>query len=150
MVEDATAGMVWAPEAIWDPAKGSCLEAPEMPTKLTTRIGQYLVHWASKFYPASDSRHTGSPSNIRIRYAYTIEVENLRDAPQTVLVRDQLPVSRHEQIKVRLDSAEPKPDKHTDLNQLEWKLTLDPRAKQTVRFAFSVESPRTMDVVGLT
>jgi hypothetical protein len=32
VVEDATAGMVWAPEAIWDPAKG-----------------QYLVHWASKF-----------------------------------------------------------------------------------------------------
>jgi uncharacterized protein (TIGR02231 family) len=86
----------------------------------------------------------------RIRYAYTIEVENLRDAPQTILVRDQLPVSRHEQIKVRLDSAEPKPDKHTDLNQLEWKLTLDPRAKQTVRFAFSVEAPRAMDVVGLT
>jgi len=86
----------------------------------------------------------------RIRYAYIIEVENLRDAPQTVLVRDQLPVSRHEQIKVRLDSAEPKPDKHTDLNQLEWKLILDPRAKQTVRFAFSVEAPRAMDVVGLT
>lgn len=86
----------------------------------------------------------------RIRYAYTIEVENLRDAPQTILVRDQLPVSRHEQIKVRLDSAEPKPDKHTDLNQLEWKLTLDPRAKQAVRFAFSVELPRAMNVVGLT
>lgn len=31
-VEDATAGMVWAPEAIWDPAKS-----------------QYMVYWSSKF-----------------------------------------------------------------------------------------------------
>lgn len=32
VVENSSAGMVWAPEAIWDPSKG-----------------QYLVHWASKF-----------------------------------------------------------------------------------------------------
>lgn len=24
IVEDATAGMVWAPEAIWDPEKSAC------------------------------------------------------------------------------------------------------------------------------
>ncbi|KAF1954047.1 hypothetical protein CC80DRAFT_417990 [Byssothecium circinans] len=53
-VEDATAGMVWAPAAIWDEQKR-----------------QYLVHWASKFYAASDTKHTGSPSATRIRYAYT-------------------------------------------------------------------------------
>lgn len=51
-VEDKTAGMVWAPEALWDANKG-----------------QYLVHWASKFYAASDSGHTGTPSNIKIRFA---------------------------------------------------------------------------------
>ncbi|KAK4149679.1 glycoside hydrolase [Chaetomidium leptoderma] len=67
VVEDATAGMVWAPEAIWDPAKG-----------------QYLVHWASKFYPTSDPRHTGSPSNIRIRYAYTSDFKTF-SAPQTLI-----------------------------------------------------------------
>lgn len=52
--------------------------------------------------------------------------------------------SRHEQIKVRLDSAEPAPARHTELNQLEWKLTLDKRERKTIRFAFSVEAPRTM------
>jgi hypothetical protein len=51
-VEDKTAGMVWAPEAIWDATKG-----------------QYLVHWASKFYAASDTSHTGTPSNTKIRFA---------------------------------------------------------------------------------
>ncbi|KAF2179814.1 glycoside hydrolase family 43 protein [Zopfia rhizophila CBS 207.26] len=63
-VEDATAGMVWAPEAIWDAEKG-----------------QYLVHWASKFYPTSDPNHTGSPSAIRIRYAYTKDFKTF-SAPQ--------------------------------------------------------------------
>ncbi|KAG8630004.1 hypothetical protein KVT40_001623 [Elsinoe batatas] len=53
-VEADTAGMVWAPEAIWDAAKG-----------------EYLVHWASKFYPESDPEHSGPPSTTVIRYAYT-------------------------------------------------------------------------------
>lgn len=55
-VEDASAGMVWAPAAIWDPERG-----------------MYLVHWASKFYAASDPQHAGAPSPIRIRYAHTAD-----------------------------------------------------------------------------
>lgn len=69
VVEDNTAGMVWAPEAIWDPAKG-----------------QYLVHWASKFYPTSDPNHTGTPSSIRIRYAYTSDFRTF-STPQTYIDR---------------------------------------------------------------
>ncbi len=85
----------------------------------------------------------------RLRYAYTIEVENLRDKPQMVYVRDQIPVARDEQIKVKLESAEPKPAAHSELNLLEWKLTLDKAAKQTIRFDYSVEHPRAMEVAGL-
>src|SRR6266545_2304168 len=85
----------------------------------------------------------------RTRYGYRIEVENLRDTPQTVFVRDQLPVARHEQIKVKLESADPKPAKHTELNQLEWKLVLDKAARQVLHFDFSVEAPREMEVSGL-
>ncbi|KAI0808612.1 glycoside hydrolase family 43 protein [Xylaria sp. FL0064] len=66
-VEDATAGMVWAPEAIWDASKS-----------------QYLVHWASKFYSTSDPNHTGSPSTTRIRYAYTSDFKTFT-APQTYI-----------------------------------------------------------------
>ncbi|KAK3333764.1 glycosyl hydrolase [Cercophora scortea] len=69
-VEDSTAGMVWAPEAIWDPAKGI--------------KGQYLVYWASKFYPTSDSKHTGNPSNIQIRSAYTSDFKTFT-VPQTYI-----------------------------------------------------------------
>jgi len=63
-VEDATAGMVWAPDAIWDEERS-----------------EYLVHWASKFYPTSDPNHTGSPGAIKIRYAYTKDFKTF-SAPQ--------------------------------------------------------------------
>ncbi|KAL3426425.1 glycoside hydrolase family 43 [Phlyctema vagabunda] len=53
-VEDTTAGMVWAPSAVWDEA-----------TK------QYYVFWSSRFYSTSDTAHTGSASLDRIRYATT-------------------------------------------------------------------------------
>ena len=85
----------------------------------------------------------------RIRYGYTIELENLRDSPQQVTVRDQVPVARDEQIKVKLENADPKPSEQSDLGQLEWTLTLDRGAKRTLRFDFSVEHPRSMDVMGL-
>ena len=85
----------------------------------------------------------------RVRYGYTIEVENLRDTAQVVVVRDQIPVPRDEQIKVKLEAADPKPTEQTELGQLEWKLTLDKGARRTIRFDFSVEHPRSMDVIGL-
>lgn len=47
-------------------------------------IDQYLVHWASKFYPTSDPRHTGNPSTIRIRYSYTSDFKTFT-APQTYI-----------------------------------------------------------------
>jgi uncharacterized protein (TIGR02231 family) len=85
----------------------------------------------------------------RLRYGYTIEVENLRDSPQQVTVRDQIPVARDEQIKVKLESADPKPAEQSELGQLEWRLTLDKGAKRSIRFDFSAEHPRAMDVLGL-
>lgn len=85
----------------------------------------------------------------RVKYAYTITLENLRDTPQAVVVLDQLPVAQDEQIKVRLEAADPKPTEQSELNILEWKLTLDRAAKRVLRFDFNVEHPRAMDVMGL-
>jgi uncharacterized protein (TIGR02231 family) len=85
----------------------------------------------------------------RIRYAYKIELENLRESPQTVYVRDQLPVARDEQIRVKLESADPKPAEHSQLNLLEWRVTVGAGAKSAIRFEFSVEYPSTLDIAGL-
>jgi len=85
----------------------------------------------------------------RIHYAYEIKLENLLGAPAVITLHDQTPVSRHEEIKVRLDAALPKPAQQTELNLLDWELILAPHEKQVVRFEYTVEHPATMKVVGL-
>jgi hypothetical protein len=45
----------------------------------------------------------------RLHYAYRIKVHNLRDGQGKMVVSDQIPVARHEEIKIKLYMAEPKP-----------------------------------------
>ena len=85
----------------------------------------------------------------RLSYGYEITLENLLPAEAKVTLHDQIPVPRHEDIKVKLGSAEPKPAEQTELNLLDWELTLAPGEKQAVRFDFTVEHPRGMSLVGL-
>jgi len=85
----------------------------------------------------------------RLRYAYEIRLENLLPTEARVTLHDQIPVPRHEDIKVKLEFAEPRPTRQTELNLLDWELTLAPGEKRTVRFDFVVEHPREMGVVGL-
>ncbi len=85
----------------------------------------------------------------RIRVAYEIEVRNLRDRAIDLEIRDQLPVSRHEQIKVKLEAVEPKPIEQTELNELIWKLSPAANGQHVCRFDFTIEHPASMQVMGL-
>jgi uncharacterized protein (TIGR02231 family) len=84
----------------------------------------------------------------RQTYGYKIELENLRDQEAHVEVYDQLPVPRHESIKVKLLRANVEPEEE-DLGILKWDLTLATQEKQELRFSFQVEYPRDMTVMGL-
>ncbi|MEW5867954.1 MAG: mucoidy inhibitor MuiA family protein [Chloroflexota bacterium] len=85
----------------------------------------------------------------RLHFAYEIRLENLLADEVRITVHDQMPVSRHEDIKVRLEGAEPKPSEQTELNLLDWELTLASREKRTLRFEFAVEYPQALEVIGL-
>ncbi len=85
----------------------------------------------------------------RIRFGYEVRVENLLPYSIEFSLHDQLPVSRHEEIKVKLESASPEPDEHSELGLLEWKLGLGSKDEVIVRFDFSVEHPQEMQVAGL-
>ncbi|HET7088214.1 MAG TPA: mucoidy inhibitor MuiA family protein [Anaerolineae bacterium] len=85
----------------------------------------------------------------RLHYGYEIEVRNLRPGRIDLEIHDQMPVSRHESVKVRLESVDPKHAEQSEMNELTWKLSLEPGAKQLVRFDFSVEHPRDLQVAGL-
>ena len=85
----------------------------------------------------------------RIHFGYQITLENLLDNALEILLHDQIPVSRREDIKVRLESAEPRPIQQTELNLLDWEFRLNPKEKRQVRFDFVVEYPQDQELLGL-
>ncbi|MCA9970318.1 MAG: mucoidy inhibitor MuiA family protein [Anaerolineales bacterium] len=87
--------------------------------------------------------------NRQLRYAYEIRLKNLLPGAAQVEVQDQLPVARHEQIKVKLEEAQPAPAEQSELQLLKWRLNLAAGQAQTIRFAFAIGHPRGMRVVGL-
>ena len=82
-------------------------------------------------------------------FGYEITLENLLPVNASLTLHDQFPVQRHEEIKVKLESTNPKPRDQTELNLLTWEFSLEPKEKRTVRFDFSVECPQGMEIIGL-
>jgi uncharacterized protein (TIGR02231 family) len=86
--------------------------------------------------------------NRRIEAGYRIEVTNHTPRPVRAVVRDQIPVSRHESVTVRDFQARPEPDERTDVGLLSWTLALGPGASGRVEFSFRLEHPRGAELTG--
>lgn len=84
----------------------------------------------------------------RMEFGYRITLENLLPQAIRITTRDQIPVSRHEDVKVQLTRANPPPAEE-ELGILKWELSLPPREKRDIEFEFMVESPKEMTLVGL-
>ena len=85
----------------------------------------------------------------RIRFGYEIELENLLETAVSLEVQDHIPVSRHEQIKVKMQKTEPEPKEVSDMNLIEWFIPLSAKQKVTISYEFTVEHPRSLQVTGL-
>ena len=84
----------------------------------------------------------------RTSYAYRLSVTNLRQVQVHLTLQEQLPVSRNEQIKVRLTLTNPK-IVAGEMGLLEWIMSLPPQAKQELYYQFVVEHPPDLTVMGL-
>ena len=84
----------------------------------------------------------------RTSYAYRLNVTNLKQVQVHLTLREQLPVSRNEQIKVRSTLTNPKivPG---EMGLLEWIMSLPPQAKQELYYQFVVEHSPDLTVIGL-
>jgi uncharacterized protein (TIGR02231 family) len=85
----------------------------------------------------------------KIIYTYQIELQNLYPQAQTVLVREHLPHPLEESIKCNVLAITPEASEKSELSLLEWKLSLDGGAKQTVQYSYAVEYPADREIVGL-
>jgi uncharacterized protein (TIGR02231 family) len=84
----------------------------------------------------------------RMSYAYRLNVTNLHQVQVHLTLKEQLPVSRNEQIKVRLTLTNPKVVAG-EMGLLEWIMSLQPQAKQELYYQFVVEHPPELTVIGL-
>jgi uncharacterized protein (TIGR02231 family) len=85
----------------------------------------------------------------RLTIGYRIKLSNNLPAPARVTVSDQLPVSRHEDIKIKLQDAQPRPSEQSDLNILKWELDMPAQSKREFTYVFVLEHPRDATVTGL-
>jgi len=86
-------------------------------------------------------------------YEYQIELQNNKKNQEEIVVWDQLPISNHDKIEVKLMSPEltekNKSFKMNEFKYLEWLYKPVPGEKIQIPLMFSVEYPQEMNVTGL-
>lgn len=85
----------------------------------------------------------------RITISYRVTLGNRTSAPQRVVLKDRLPVPRHERIKLKVLDVKPQPTERTRLEQLTWQLDIAPGEERRVEWRFVVESPADLQLTGL-
>ena len=85
----------------------------------------------------------------RVTYEFRIDAQNNHQTEQRLQFKDQLPVSRNEQIKVALLEPEGSAAAREDDGKLLWDWQLKPGEKRSTTLKFSVEYPKELEVSGL-
>jgi len=87
-------------------------------------------------------------SNIRETRGYEISVRNTRTEPVTIVVEDQVPVTRNTQIEVTVNDVGGAAW-NKDTGKLTWTLTLQPSETRKVTFKYEVKYPKDKPISGL-
>lgn len=83
------------------------------------------------------------------RRGYTIKVENFKAKAKKIIVHDQLPVSRTDEVKVDVEHLSPGVQRDKDTGELTWEFTLAPQKKKTLKVDYEVTCPANATVAGL-
>lgn len=85
----------------------------------------------------------------RMGYRITTTVTNLRREPQTITIKDQLPLAGDAEIKVSLVEPSIPPSEKKDDGTLLWKLKLAAGEKKELQYEIVVEYPKDKEITGL-
>jgi len=99
---------------------------------------------------AEDAGLTGNKKQIE--YEYKVKAENYTKIAQKIILLDQIPVSQHDDVDVKLLTVKPEPNYETDDKAkgfLRWISTLNPGDKGEYTFKYQVKYPSEMIVSGL-
>lgn len=87
-------------------------------------------------------------SQVKETYAFEIVVKNNKTIPVNVEILDQIPVSRQENIKVKLEGRDGA-EYNEELGKLLWKIDVKPGQNKRIKFSYSIEYPKGQNIAVL-
>ena len=94
-------------------------------------------------------KEAGMFGKNRMGYRTTVNIANLRNEPQVVSVKEQLPLAGDQEISVSLLDPSLQPTEKKEDGSLIWKLQLAPGEKKELKYEIGVEYPKDREVTGL-
>ena len=88
--------------------------------------------------------------NRKTDVTFRITIENHLPGAARVTVKDQFPISTHENVKIRDQESRPDPVEKTDLGEVTWEFELAVDGTATAELAFQLEHPKGMHLTGWT
>ena len=88
-------------------------------------------------------------SKRAITCEYSIMVTNYKKKTVTIDIFDRLPISRQDDIEVRLENVSPEPVGKNDRGIIKWRFDLKPGEEKNISLSYTVRFPKNRRVVGL-
>lgn len=85
----------------------------------------------------------------RVTLGYRVTLANRTTAPQQVILKDRMPVPRHERIKIKPLDFRPQPTSKTKLEQMTWEMQLAPGEERKIEWRFAIETPADLTVTNM-
>ena len=85
----------------------------------------------------------------RVTAGYRVTLANRTAAPQHVILKDRMPVPRHERIKIKPLDFRPQPTSKTKLEQMTWEMQLAPGEERKIEWRFTIEAPADLNVTNM-
>ena len=83
------------------------------------------------------------------QFEITIEITNNRTEDTVLIVKDRIPTSQHEDVKVSHIELTPEVKQRTKLNICTWKMVLKPQDKKKIVQRYEIEHPVDVNVSGI-
>lgn len=85
----------------------------------------------------------------KVTYDFLITIKNNREVAHEITVKDQIPISRHEDVEVQMIAPPSNAVKKDEDGTITWVITLAPGEERQLPVKFSVEHPTDLPVFGL-
>jgi uncharacterized protein (TIGR02231 family) len=85
----------------------------------------------------------------RVTYDYLMTITNMRPKAATIVVTDQVPVSRNEKVVVKVQAPAANEAKPESDGLVRWTFDLKPAEKKELRVSFAIEAELETPVIGL-